>query len=662
MDLFDESETDSKDYLPRYKILYVAIFLMASLISGRLWYLQIIQGEELRQYSERNRVKETKIIAPRGLLLDRDGRVLVDNLPGFQATISPQYATRLTETAAAVGQALGLSEQKIIQDVQRSRRRDGPFRQVKIKDNLSLNEVLLLKMLRWDHPGLNINEVTVRHYPLGQNGAQLFGYVGEISKEQIPRFNQRYQGQFSFEQGDVIGKAGLEETWEQFIRGYDGVSFVEVDARGREAQSENPTYFGFKPQEAIPGHNVVLTIDKDLQEAVFNAMKRDDPIGPRIGAAVVLKTNGEILAWLSTPSYDPNEFATGISSQMWSRLVNDPFRPLRNKVIQDHYYPGSTFKPIVALAALQEKVIQPHTLIHSPANLRFGRRTYHDHTKTGHGHINVYEALERSSNVFFYKMGIGLGIDKMAPYARALGLGVRSGINLSNEVSGTIPDSEWKLRSFGEEWQPGENLSNAIGQGFILTTVLQMALTYNAIGQEGLLMSPLLVKRILNQNNEVIKEFSPEVARDVSQQLNASDVYISKANFKAVKEGLRRVGNGERGTARWWKIPGIQIAGKTGTSQLMSFSADEIYDRCDRRPITQRHHGWYVAFAPAEKPLITVAVLAEHACAGSTGAAPIVRDIMLSYFQKYHPDMIKTTSLQRNLSQTPSPAQEEVVE
>lgn len=634
------SEEEVKEFAGRFRLMYVVVGVVCLVIMSRLWYLQIYQGEELREYSEKNRVKETKVPAPRGLILDRDGHVLVDNLPGFEATITPQYATHLEETAKAVAQALDLNEEKVMSEVKKGRRRDGPFRPVRIKDNLTMEEVYKLKLLRWDHPGLNVNEIVLRHYPLGPDGAQLFGYVGEITREQIERYNQKFFNQFTFEQGDIIGLSGLELTFEGQLRGQDGVWYVEVDAKGREAVSETPRQFGLQPRPAIPGQNLQLTLDRDIQEAAYKAMFREDTYGNRIGGVVAMKSNGEILAWVNTPSFDPNEFTTGISRSLWDKLNNDPFKPLRDKIIQDHFSPGSTFKPIVALAALQEKVITPSTIVHSPAMIKFGRRPYHDHTKTGHGYITVLEALERSSNVFFYKMGISLGIDRMAPYAKAVGLGEKTEIQLPHEVSGLIPTSEWKKRAKGEDWQPGENLSNAIGQGFVLTTALQMAVAYNTIGLEGKVVKPFVVKRVLSPDSAVATEFEPTIIRDVSKE-SFDGVTIDTKTFRTVKEGMRRVANGNAGTARWWKVPGIEMAGKTGTSQVRSFSADEIYDKCELRPIMQRHHGWFVAFAPADAPEITVAVLAEHACHGSTGGAPIARDIVLAYMQKYHPEKLK---------------------
>jgi len=332
-------------------------------------------------------------------------------------------------------------------------------------------------------------------------------------------------------------------------------------------------------------------------------------------------------------------------------------------VIQDHYSPGSTFKPFVAVAALQEKIINPTTLIHAPAQIIYGRRPYHDHSRHGYGYIPVTEALERSSNVFFYKMGIALGIDRIASYAKYLGLGGKTGVEVPHEVSGLIPTEEWKEKAYGEPWQPGENLSNAIGQGFVLSTALQMAVGFNAIGLEGPVVKPFIVQKIIDTDNNVLKQFEPEVVRDTSKP-NAEGLVIDKKNFEVVKEGLRRVVNGKHGTARWSaqlrEIPSIQAAGKTGTTQVRSWSADEVYKKCNLRPLNLRHHGWFVGFAPYDKPEITVAVLSQHSCSGSRGAAPIAKDIMLAYFRKYHPELMKDAP-SRHVSESP-PSDDEVAE
>ena len=626
---------EAKEYSARYRWIYGFIIFTFAVFGLRLWFLQILNGAELRQFSEQNSIKETKILAPRGIIYDRNGEILVENLPGFEATISPQYVTDLEKTAEAVGEVLKIAPAKIVADVKRSRINNGPFRPVRIKENLEHEEIFRLELLKLEYSGLDIKEAVVRSYPLGGNGAQLFGYVSEISKRQLEVLNKK-EDKAKFQQGDIIGKSGLEEYLDKIMRGKDGISVMQVDARGREATPENPDLLGMVNgiQDAESGNNVILTIDKDVQEAAYKAFVE----GGRIGGAVAMKVNGEILAWVNAPSYDPNEFSRGINASMWSKLINDPDKPLRNKAIQDHNSPGSTFKPLIALAALQEKVITPTTVVSCPGVMRFGNRPYHDTLKQGHGNLVVTQAIERSANIFFYKMGIALGIDKMFKYCDALGIGRKSGVDMNGEVSGLMPSAKWKKDTLGEEWQPGENLSIAIGQGFVLTTPLQMAVAYNAIGTEGLVVKPMLIKKVMNSANKVEAEYQPTVIRDLS--VPGGEVYIDKRVFRTVKEGLRQVVNGERGTARGSKLPFIEMAGKTGTSQVMSFSADQIYTTCESRPKKQRHHGWFIGYAPAENPEIAFGILAEHSCHGSSGAAPVAREIVRAYVAKYHPEWL----------------------
>lgn len=628
---------EAKEYLPRYRIFYFAIGFAFLIFLMRLWYLQVIQGTELREFSEKNRIKQIKIIAPRGLMLDRDGNILVENHPGFEAILSPQYIENLEALAASVAPIIGMEPPKLMQRVQRSRKQNGPFAQIKIKDNLSRDEVFRLKRIRLDTPGLDIRESVVRHYPLAENGAQIFGYVAEISKKQIPIFNQKYKT-IAFEQGDIIGQTGLEEVLEEQIRGTDGTQFLQVDAFGRETATATPNIYGeqITDKDSLPGNNVVLTIDREVQRAAYKSFQDNK----RIGALIAMKTNGEVLAWVSAPSFDPNEFARGINPQLFSKLINDQFKPFRNKVIQDYFSPGSTFKAFMAMAALEEKIITPTTIVPSPGFIMFGRRPYHDHFKGGGaGNITVYEALERSANVFFYKMGIQLGIDKMYNYIAPFGIGQKTGIELPREVAGLMPSAEWKKKQIGEEWQPGENLSVAIGQGFVQASPIQLAVAYNAIAQDGKVVKPFVIKKVIDNDGKVLQENHPVLLRDL-QQRQATGIAYSPETFKVVREGLRRVANGARGTATFLKVPGVQMAGKTGTSQVMSFSAAEIYASCDARPITQRHNGWFVAWAPAENPEIVVASLAEHSCHGNTGAGPMVRDTVRAYFDKYHPEII----------------------
>ncbi|GIL16567.1 MAG: penicillin-binding protein 2 [Oligoflexia bacterium] len=657
MSQYISNPDEAKELLPRYRLFYATIAFTFFIFTTRLWYLQIIEGTELREFSEKNRIKQVKIMSPRGLMLDREGKILVENHPGFEAVLNPQYLKELEPLSQTLGPIVGMEPDKVVQKIVKSKRQNGPFAPIRLKDNLSKDEVFRLKRIRLDTPGLDIRETVVRHYPLRDNGSQLFGYVGEISKKQIPLYNQMYKGQITFDQGDIIGKNGLEEILEKDVRGKDGIQFVQVDAFGRESNTQTPNIYGEQIQDLdpSPGMNAVLTIDKTLQEAAFKTFSE----GQRIGGVVAMKSNGEVLAWISSPSFDPNEFSTGISPQLWTKLINDPFKPLRNKVIQDHFSPGSTFKAFMAMTALQEEVISPSTVINCPGSLRFGRRDYHDHLKGGHGNITVYEALERSSNVFFYKMGISLGIEKMYSYISQLGIGQKTGIELPREATGLMPNSAWKKKELGEEWQPGENLSNAIGQGFVQATPLQLAIAYNAIGTEGKVVRPFVIKKIIDHDGKTLKETQPQIIRDIAQP-QPNGIRVDPTTFKVVKEGLRRVVQGSRGTARHVHIPGADIAGKTGTTQVMGFAANDIYSKCENRPIHQRHHGWFVAFAPADNPEITVAALAEHSCHGSSGAGPVVKEIIKKYFEKYHPERLAEASKTEKSKR--AQAQPEVIE
>lgn len=659
------SEQDAKDYAPRFRLLYGLIGFTVAIFFFRLWFLQIINGTELRTFSEQNSIKETRIPAPRGIIYDRNGEILVENLPGFEATVYPQYLTDIQATSAAIGKALDLPAIVVLETIKKSKRLNGPFRPVKIKDNLTRNEIFNIEILKHDFSGIDIRDNVLRAYPMKQNGAQLFGYVGEISKTQLDVVNEKYAGKFKFQQGDLIGKTGLEEVLDLYLRGQDGSSVQQVDARGREASKSSKLLgeiSGVTP--ASPGNNVILTLDKDVQEAAFKSFNG----AGRIGSVVAMKSNGEILAWVSSPSYDPNEFSTRISSQLWSKLINDPDRPLRNKVIQDHNSPGSTFKPLIAVAALSEGIVTPNTVISCPGSMRFGNRVYHDHLRGGEGNIVITQAVERSSNIFFYKMGIALGIDRMFKYCDMMGIGRKTEIELQSERAGLMPSAEWKKNTVGEEWQPGENLSVAIGQGFVLTTPLQMAVAYNSIGTYGKVVKPFVVKKILTADNKIIKEYEPTVVRDFGEN-GTTELKVKKSVFETVKQGMWNVVNGERGTARRGAhLNYVDVAGKTGTSQVMSFSADQIYAKCDLRPKHQRHHGWFIGYAPADNPEIAFGILAEHACSGAGGAAPIAREIVATYVAKYHPEWLARDTSRKNLkpgavpAPTPTPLPDERIE
>ena len=391
-------EEERQEFILRKKWVYGFLLCAGLLLAGRLWFLQVIHGEKLRKYAEINRLKENKIPAQRGLVLDQKGRILVENHLDLELTLTPQYLQDRQKTAQSVSAILNTDSQNLLEKIKQSENQYGPFRPVVIKKHLSLKQVPLLKQLKWDHTGLDIQPVFIRYYPLKENGAHLLGYLGGIAPHQIELLKKNHK---DITLRSKVGKSGLEAKWESTLRGKDGFSFVEVDVHNRKPISSIAGLFSFKPQKPEHGHNLILTIDRDLQEKAFLSFFRKDRLGPRRGAMVVLKKTGAVLAWVSVPSFDPNVFSLGLSSQQWKKLSQDPNHPLINKVIQSHYAPGSIFKPFVALAGLQEKLITANTLLESPKKILFGGRLYHDYRKTGHGPINVKTALERSANVFF---------------------------------------------------------------------------------------------------------------------------------------------------------------------------------------------------------------------------------------------------------------------
>lgn len=632
------SDQDQFNFDSNFRMAKVFLIFFILILTSRLWFLQIMHGEEFREFSNKNLLKSSDVYAPRGRVYDRDGKVLVENLPAYKASITPQYTNDLEKLAEDLGPALNIQPKDIIKKVKRSKRQNGPFFPVDIKRHLSRDELFKVELIKLDHAGLDAEEFILRHYPHAGEVAHTLGYVREISKKEIPRLNKRYNNKVKFKQKDIIGKKGLEETFDLQLRGEKGQSFVVVDAKGQARTQQRLKAIGeiLKNTPALPGSDIFTTLDIELQQKASQAFKKYE----RVGSLVAMTPEGEILAWVSYPSFDPNEFSKRLSPKIWRKWVNNSDRPLRNKAIQDHYAPGSTFKPIVALAGLQTGAIKANQYVHAPARYKLGRRVWHDHTQTGQGYIEVREALERSSNVFFYKLGLELGPNKMANYATALGLGAPTGIPIRGEVKGHIPTTEWKKKRWGEPWQDGESLNTAIGQGHVLVTTIQLAQAYSAIALDGAVYQPQIIKKIESPSDKVWgfeeKTFEPKLLRNLSADKDA-EYFVEKKYFKVIQEGLHRVVNGKKGTARFtrFKKP-FNVSGKTGTAQVRRFSADQIYKACDKRQKKEKHHGWFVGYGSFEnQPQITVAVLTEHSCR-SAAAVPIAKEVFEAYFKKYH--------------------------
>ncbi len=513
----------------------------------------------------------------------------------------------------ALGQLLARDPQELrerVGDTRGARR----FRPASLVSDLDVEALARVETHAFAMPGVSTQARPLRHYLEGSSAAHMFGTLGEIRGEQLEQ--TEYE---DYRSGDVIGQTGLEARFESVLRGHAGGRNVVVDAAGREVQD-------LESVEPLPGGRLVLAIDLDLQRAAEAAF-RDVPEGqaPLMGAVVALDVrSGDVLAMASLPSYDPNSFAGAIDAKTWKELTGDEWKPLRNRAIQNHYPPGSTHKAVVAAAALQEGVVDRRTRVFCPGSFRFGNRSFKCWKREGHGSVDIITALQRSCDVFFYTVGVQLGVDRLARHAATFGLGLRSGIELDGESPGVLPSTGWKRAKLGQPWYPGETVSIAIGQGYNLYTPLQLALSYATIANGGRLLKPRLVLRIEDRDGVVEKQF-PVVEVGKSS--------VSDENLAIVREGLTAVVESIGGTGGRARVPGVKVAGKTGTAQVVKLERTEGMSELSI-PVKFRDHGWFAAFAPADAPEIAIGVFVEHGLHGATAAAPIAQKIMARYFEK----------------------------
>jgi len=595
--------THESSPLVRRRIALCSAFAVAGvlLVALRLWDLQVMRGEEMAGLSENNRVRLRRVPATRGRVLDRNGKVLIDSQASFDAVLVPEDARDLPSTVELLAQFLHQSAGDTQAILDRTAGRP-PFQEVLVKRNLDFDEVAALETHQLELPGVSLRITPSRSYPYGPKLAHVLGYVGEVTQDELDR-DRHYRS------GDVIGKAGLEKAWEPYLRGVHGGQQVEVDALGRELRV-------LDEEEALPGDTLVLSIDFDLQEAAEAAL------GDEAGAIVALDPrNGDVLAMVSRPAFDPNEFTGGIKPELWRELTQHERHPLNARATQGQYPPGSTFKIIMATAALQEGIVNPFTRIHCSGHLPFGNHDFRCWKKGGHGSMNVHDALVNSCDVFFYNMGQRLGIDTIARYARAFGLGAPTGIEVGAERSGVIPDSAWKKRVFKQPWFAGETLSAAIGQGYVTATPLQMAEAAATIAT-GRRFKPRLVQRIEAIDGSLVKAINPETVMTLP---------VRQTALKQVQDALVDVV--ARGTGKKAALPNVTVAGKTGTSQVVTLGKERI--PAAKLKWNQRDHAWFVAYAPADDPAIAVATLVEHASGGGGGAvaAPIARQVLQTFFR-----------------------------
>lgn len=583
------------DLVQRIRFLAAVISGLIAVIGAGFWYVQLVRGDEYRQLAEENRLRKLPIKAPRGLIYDRHGRLLVENIPSYNLMLDRSRSRNL-------GRALGFAAGVLARPVPElhgilDRYKGIPaFTPVLLAENLTLSQVARLGVASLEFPEF---EVEVHHLRLYRHAAQtaaLLGYLGEVTDKELENSEAGL-----YKAGDLVGKKGIEQTYDAILRGTDGEKAVVVDSRGELLEE-----FGRTP--AVPGKTLKLTIDLELQQEAARWLE-----GPeKVGAIVAMDPrNGEILALVSSPGFNPNLFARRLQVNEWKALLEDPYHPLQNRAIQNTYSPGSTFKIVMATAGLTEGIFNEHTRVFcGGAGVFYGRR-FRCWKKGGHGTVDARGALKHSCDVYFYTLGQRMGIEKIAAYSRTFGLGQLTGIDIKGEKKGLVPDQAWSLKHRGFKWYPGETISVSIGQGPVLMTPLQMATMTGMVANGGYRVTPHLVQ-------------GAKVPDPVHVPLDATALRI-------VREGLWAVVNEAGGTAyHSARVPGAEMAGKTGTVQVI---AQAQRTEAKALPFKYRDHAWFTSFAPLENSRIVVAVFAEHGGSGSKSAAPIAQAIHAKYFK-----------------------------
>ena len=575
----------------------------AALVTGlaaRMYYLQVIESEQYKLLADENRINLRLLPPPRGRVLDRTGVELANNQQNYRVVLIAEQADNVAQTLEALAELIPLDayeRSKVLREVKRRR----SFVPVTVAENLTWEEFARVNVYTPDLPGIQPDIGETRAYPYGGKMAHVIGYVGAVSERDLT-------GDPLLElPGFRVGKSGVERTREEFLRGKAGVSRVEVNAFGRVIRELNR-------REGQPGEDLRLSLDAELQNHMMNLL------GEESASAVVMDIHsGEVLGLASTPGFDPQAFNIGLTQQAWTDLTGDPRNPLMNKAIAGQYPPGSTFKMIVAIAALDAGLMSPEQKVFCSGHVELGNQRFHCWKRTGHGNMEMLDAIEQSCDVYFYEVAKRVGIDRIAETARHFGLGAETGIEIPAERKGLMPTREWKKARTGEAWQQGETLVAGIGQGFVLTTPLQLAVMTARIANGGFAVKPRLILG------------APESAEAVSEP---ERMPIGRNALQLVAEAMRRVSNVPTGTAFGARIrdPSMALAGKTGTSQVRRITRAERENRVlrnDELPWEQRDHALFVAFAPTSAPRYAVSVVVEHGGSGSAAAAPLARDILI---------------------------------
>jgi penicillin-binding protein 2 len=588
----------------RLVILRVGLLLVVALLGLRLWHLQIREGPYYRDLSENNRTRSVIMEPARGLIYDRNGVLLANNVPSFTLYVSLEDVKDRNVLIDQLTNLLGLDPVFVRKKIMAKGSKQLPR---KVKDRLSLREATLIESHRLDMPGVMVQVESQRNYPGGVTASHLLGYVGEVSPEQLerPEFSDLHQG-------SIVGQYGVEKFFDRFVRGQAGQKSIEVDAVGHEKRT-------VVVEQPHAGDNLYLTIDVRLQKVAENLL------GDESGAIVALDPRtGDVLAMASRPGFDPNILSRELTPRQWAEIVQNEGRPLNNRASQGQYPPGSVFKVMMAAAALETNTVTPATTIHCNGGYQFGRRLYHDWKAGGHGSVDLRRALVQSCDVYFYTVGQRMGIETMASFAHQFGLGEETEIELPSERIGIVPSAAWKLKAKNEPWLPGETISASIGQGYVNVTPLQMASLIGTVANDGVTFRPRLVQAVMDRATGELQA-RPTVPKRTLKLRPEILPLIKEALAGVVKEG----------TATRAKSALITIAGKTGTAQTTALGKDKKAEK--DIPKKFRDHAWFVAFAPVDAPTIAVAVLGEHMGHGGSAAAPLAKELIETYVKLMPP-------------------------
>lgn len=592
-------------YKGRFLVTTVILVQAFLILAGRMWYLQIIRGDEFEKFSLNNRIRSIRIPAPRGRILDRRGRELVVNRPSFNVYVLPEDVKDRDSLAVALSVALGM-EHDVIKNKITAAFQKNRHNLALIAQDISRNQLAFLEARRSSLSGLVIEADHLREYMHGKIGAPFLGYMGKVTESELKSHPDMHGD-------DLIGKSGMEKIWESYLRGKDGFIQRVTDAFGREVRS-NLFQEDIERRASIPGADVILSIDIDLQIAA------EEALGDKYGAIVAMDPRtGEVLALVSHPTFDPRDFIKGVDAKEWNELVKDPSFPLVNRATQGVYPPGSIFKIVTAAAALKEGVIDTTTPFYCPGFYKFGKKTFRCWRKGGHGRMDLHQAIVGSCDVYFYNVAQRLGIDRLARYIKGFGFGVPTGIDLA-EKAGTAPSREWKSKTFKKPWYDGETIVTGIGQGYVTATPLQIAVMTAAVANGGILLKPQIVKEVISSQGKTLFEYNPQ---------ENGRLPVEKRIMDIIRDALVGVVNEPNGTGKASKLDRMVVAGKTGTSQVVAQGPQGgKYLRAD-----QKDHAWFTSYAPAENPEIVVTVFVEHGGMGGEAAAPIAKQILEAYLK-----------------------------